>query len=225
VRSVIFDIDDTLYLEASYVQSGFRAVGTLLEQRFGLTGFEQGAATLFAEGVRGEVFDRCLERLGVLPGPELVRELVSCYRGHDPDITLLDDARLALQGAAARVPVAVVSDGPIASQRAKATRLGLATWAEPVVLTADRCPQQPKPHVRAFQLVEQALGVEGDACVYVADNPHKDFLGPRALGWRTVRVRRPGGLHADVDLPGADVEVADLRDLLTLLELDDPDEN
>ena len=33
-------------------------------------------------------------------------------------------------------------------------------------------------------------------CVYVADNPTKDFAAPRALGWHTVRIRRPGGLHA-----------------------------
>jgi len=30
---------------------------------------------------------------------------------------------------------------------------------------------------------------------YVADNPLKDFAGPGALGWLTVRVRRPDGLH------------------------------
>ena len=31
--------------------------------------------------------------------------------------------------------------------------------------------------------------------VYVADDPLKDFAAPRQLGWLTIRVRRPGGLH------------------------------
>jgi FMN phosphatase YigB (HAD superfamily) len=30
----------------------------------------------------------------------------------------------------------------------------------------------------------------------VGDNPEKDFLGPRALGWTTVMIRREGGVYA-----------------------------
>ena len=30
---------------------------------------------------------------------------------------------------------------------------------------------------------------------FLADNPAKDFQAPDALGWRTLRIRRPGGLH------------------------------
>jgi putative hydrolase of the HAD superfamily len=39
----------------------------------------------------------------------------------------------------------------------------------------------------------------------VADNPAKDFAGPRSRGWRTVRVRREGSLHAAV-ASGDDVD-------------------
>lgn len=219
VGCVVFDIDDTLYLETDYVRSGFRAVDALVSQDLGVLGFERRAVRLFARGARGDVFDRCLQEMGLPASPSLVQRLVACYREHDPDIALLPDASVALQAAAAVVPVAVVSDGPLVSQRAKALRLGLATWADPVVLTADRCPLQPKPHTRAFELVAQAHHVDGASCVYVADNPRKDFAGPRALGWRTVRVRRPGGLHAAVDRSDADVEVPDLHRLPALLGL------
>jgi putative hydrolase of the HAD superfamily len=56
--------------------------------------------------------------------------------------------------------------------------------------------------------------------VYVADNPIKDFAGPRRLGWRTVRIRRPGGLHADLP-SGDDVEqeIASLDELSERLEV------
>jgi putative hydrolase of the HAD superfamily len=50
--------------------------------------------------------------------------------------------------------------------------------------------------------------------VYVADNPAKDFVAPRALGWATVRVRRAGSLHQRVESgPDVDREVTDLGDL------------
>jgi hypothetical protein len=59
----------------------------------------------------------------------------------------------------------------------------------------------------------------------VADNPAKDFVAPHRLGWRTVRVRRPDSLHADVP-SGADVdaEIASLDDLDTALAWDNGQE-
>ena len=47
-----------------------------------------------------------------------------------------------------------------------------------------------------------------------ADNPNKDFAGPKSLGWATVRIRRPESLHAAVpngDL--VDLEIASLDEL------------
>ncbi len=55
----------------------------------------------------------------------------------------------------------------------------------------------------------------------MADNPAKDFVAPHRLGWRTVRVRRAGGLHAE-EPSGADVdvEIAGLGELDTALAWD-----
>jgi len=56
--------------------------------------------------------------------------------------------------------------------------------------------------------------------VYVADNPRKDFIGARQLGWRTVRVRRDGGEHHRYEASvaeAADVEIASLRELPRLI--------
>jgi putative hydrolase of the HAD superfamily len=86
------------------------------------------------------------------------------------------------------------------------------------VLTEELGAGYGKPHPRAFEVVEARVGTRGADNVYLADNPRKDFGGPRALGWRTVRVRRPGSLHVDVP-SGADVdvEVPDLSDLAARL--------
>lgn len=215
---VVFDIDDTLYLERDYVLSGFRAVDTAVHNRFGLTGFLDAAFARFCLGARGDIFDRTLSGLGIEPTAELVADLVHCYRNHEPAITLLPDARQGLAMALAASRVAVVSDGPAASQNAKALALGLHRWAEPVLLTAERCPDRPKPDGRAFELVQETLGVPPERCAYVADNPAKDFAAPARLGWRTVRVRRKGGLHTAVD-SGDDVEteLVDLHSLARVL--------
>lgn len=211
---VVFDVDDTLYLERDYVRSGLRAVDEVVRSRCGAAGLLSVAWADFLAGRRGDLFDRALEALGVPPTPELVALLVDRYRTHVPDIGLLPDARRALASAAVRGPVAVVTDGPAASQQAKVRALALETWAAPVVLTSVRFPGRPKPDPAAFVCVQTALQVQPSACVYVADNPLKDFAGPAELGWRTVRVRRRGSLHEALESDDdVDLEVTSLEDL------------
>ena len=203
-RAVVFDVDDTLYLERDYVASGFRAVEPIVRRRFGVDGLAAVAWRLFLDGCRGTTFDRALAELGVAVTGADIADLVTAYREHEPDITLLPDGRAALETLRARgTPIAVLTDGPQASQWAKVRALGLDRIAEVVVLTDRYGPGFGKPHDRGFREIMARLGSPG--YVYVADNPAKDFVAPRELGWRTVRVRRPGGLHESSD-HGADVD-------------------
>jgi putative hydrolase of the HAD superfamily len=217
---VVFDIDDTLYLERDYVRSGFRAVGAWARRTLGVPDLADQAWAAFESGVRATIFNEVLAGAGVEPTPELLARMVACYREHQPDITLLADARACLDAAGGTGAVAVITDGPLASQSAKARSLGLATWSQNVIYTEALGAGFGKPHHRAFELVEERLGVPGDRCTYIADNPAKDFVAPRARGWATIRVRRARGLHYGVD-GGDDIdhEVADMADLMALVGL------
>jgi len=213
---VVFDIDDTLYLETEYVASGFSEVDRYLQVKLGISGFAEQATRIFTSGVRGDVFDLALTNLGVDDVAPLVPLLVGVYREHAPAINLLPDAHAALDRCSAQGWVAIISDGPLASQQGKAGALGLARWASPVILTAAYGVGYSKPHQRAFQEVEHAH--RGARFAYVADNPLKDFVSPAAMGWSTVRLRRDGGLHAAAP-SGDDVryEMATLDRLETVL--------
>jgi putative hydrolase of the HAD superfamily len=221
VRCVVFDIDDTLYLERDYVQSGFAAVGRLVAERFGASGFAAKAWELFERGVRGTTFDEALRQCGASTSADEIAELVSVYRSHLPAIRLLRDAAKCLDALAGRRTLAAISDGPLESQRGKALALGLEHWCEPIVLTATLGAGRGKPHPAAFEHVQQATGFRAEQCMYVADNPAKDFQGPRSLGWRTVRIRRPLGLHFHVEEPvNWDAAMEDLANLPDMLRLD-----
>lgn len=218
VRCVVFDIDDTLYLERDYVRSGFRSVGMWVEECLEVSGFFAEAWGLFEAGHRRTVFDESLRSLGVDPEPSLVAKLVSVYRGHEPEIALLPDAASCLEALAPRRRIAAVTDGPLESQRRKAGALRLSPRLDPIVFTASLDPAFGKPSPEPFKLVQEETAVPGERCAYVADNPVKDFGGPAALGWRTVRVRRPGGLHVEVPSgDDVDVEIGDLGRLEDVL--------
>jgi putative hydrolase of the HAD superfamily len=212
----VFDIDDTLYLERDYIRSGFAEVARWAEIEFGLRGFFDRCWDAFQAGVRGRIFDLAVTAYADVD-PRIVARLIERYRSHTPAIALLPDADWALRRLSGSYRIAALSDGPIDSQRAKVQALGLVGRLDPIVLTEDFGPGHGKPAPEAFRLIEEQVRSAGAACCYVADNPSKDFMGPADLGWRTVRVRRPGGLHHD-DASGSDVDV-EVHDLSTLQRL------
>ena len=204
--AIVFDIDDTLYLERDYVKSGFEAVGAHLQDSLQLTGFAETAWRLFEAGVRGQTFDRALCELGLVPSGAIIREAVRVYREHEPQIEMLEDARELIQYLASRgIGMGVITDGPAASQRAKASALGLDRSIRSAIFTDELGPGNAKPNPMSFELMARLLG-KPDRLAYIADNPAKDFAAPSSLGWSTVRVRRHGGLYSDRE-SGQDVAV------------------
>lgn len=195
MKAVILDIDDTLYLERDYVKSGFEAVGASIN----LPEFGRCCWDLFVSGVRGNTFDLAKAQFPTLDVP--TSELVRLYREHRPKIRPCEDAKAFIESTSCRL--AVVSDGPVSSQRAKYQALGLVPWVDCPIFTQEI--RAPKPSLCAFQLAAWTLNVRYEDCVYVADNPQKDFIAPKALGMRTIRMRRPGGLHEHVP-SGQDVD-------------------
>jgi putative hydrolase of the HAD superfamily len=215
VDAIVLDIDDTLYLERDYVRSGFDAVSRWAQRELGIEDFGARAWAAFEAGARNTIFDDVLAQCGASLDDAVITELVARYRTHAPSITLAADARAGLDRWRDQVGLAAVTDGHLSSQQAKAKALGLDNWTSTVVFTASLGPGKGKPDPAAFEVVQEVLGVDGKSCVYVADNPAKDFGGPRSLGWRTVRVRRRLSLHAGVD-SGDDVD----QEIHTLDDLD-----
>ncbi|HYR95794.1 MAG TPA: HAD family hydrolase [Candidatus Binatus sp.] len=220
LRLVAFDLDDTLFPERDYVRSGLEVAAEWVLRAYGRPDFAETAWALFLAGVRGRLFDAALGRLGLPADPAAIAALVDVYRHHRPAITLFPDVERGVGALGERVRLAIVSDGPLPSQQRKVRALRLEDWFDPILLTDRWGRAFWKPHDRAFREIERLTGARGGECVYVGDNPRKDFVAPRALGWRTIRVRRPGGEHAAVGAAGAaDVECNDVEEAVRLLGL------
>jgi putative hydrolase of the HAD superfamily len=223
IAAVAFDLDDTLFLERDYVRSGFRAVDRCLKDRLDDTRDWFAALWLdFEAGVRGDAFNRVLAAAGRQADPLLVADLVRCYREHRPDLRPCPDVEPALE--TLRLPperLGIISDGPPDMQRRKFEALGLQKWFGHLIFTDLWGLEFRKPHPRAFEQFEKLTGCPPRACAYVSDNPAKDFRAPHRRGWTTVRIVRPGGLHAaEPAVPGeVDAVIADLGSLTQVLAL------
>jgi len=192
---VVFDLDDTLYLERDYAYSGFRAVGEWCAEHLGLEGIQEQAQALFDHGRRSSIFDTALDMLGFRGDAETVSAMVQVYREHAPQIQLLSDAVECLARLQGRAYLGLLTDGNPVSQRAKIDALGLSGCFDTTIVTGDWGIEFFKPNVRGYRYIESQLVPCHGRFVYIADNPLKDFFAPRTLGWNAIRVRRPAGLH------------------------------
>lgn len=209
----VFDVDDTLYLERDYVASGFRAVGQWLNENHGVDGFGDRCWALFEAGARNHVFNEALASSWRAPNPELISQLVTVYRDHEPDIRLSPQVARQLEDLAGSTSITLLTGGPVKSQQRKVAALGLARFTEAVVYAGAWGPEFDKPHPRAWQRTEGLTRLTGPALTYVADNPLKDFAAPRSLGWHCIRIRLEGSQHQALETPPGVAEILALSEL------------
>lgn len=192
---VVFDLDDTLYLERNFAVSGYQAVGHWMQAVHGVQDFAQRCTKRFDAGAYSGIFNHVLRDLGMKDSPDLIAGLVDIYRNHPPDITLEPDAArfLFLSGYSGRL--GLITDGPAQTQANKINALGLNDRFDFMVRTGDWGAEFFKPHPRAFDHLERAFQARREQMVYVADNAAKDFLTPKARGWITVQIDRPLGIY------------------------------
>ena len=191
IEAVVFDLDDTLYPEQEYVASGFRQIAASFPQ------IPQMAEKLWAAfACHEKAIDAVLLEAGCFT-EENLRQCLSVYRGHSPDIHLYPQVEALLRCIrASGRKLGLISDGRPAGQWAKIRRLGLDAWMDRILITDELGGTSfRKPNPAAFIQMAAELSVPVSAMAYVADNPAKDFIAPESLGMRSIWFQNPEGLY------------------------------
>jgi len=221
---VVFDMDDTLYLERDYVRSGFRHVARSFANAAGVSAeaLFDWLWTDFEAGGRGDTLDRLRAAFPGLQESVTTAEMVAAYREHAPSITPLAGVKALLDSLEQRgVRLGLLSDGPLVCQRNKMAALELGDRFQPALLSDAWGREYWKPHERGYAQFAAQWGLAPDRLIAIGDNPEKDFVTPRRLGWLTIRVRLSGQLRAALSPRSAEYaphhEVFDLPSLERLL--------
>lgn len=195
----IFDLDDTLYAEIDYVESGFRAVAKLVAP----TEAENAFASLWSLYNSGEpdAFGKYLQTRADDSSINS-QDLLAHYRAHSPAIQpfagatdLLD----ALQESGVRL--GLLTNGRSVSQRNKLAALNIEPRFDRIRISAE--VGVDKPDRSAFKHFEDVF--PGCDFVYFGDNPATDFSVPNDLGWTTFCLRDQGRNIHPQSFEGLDV--------------------
>ncbi len=82
----------------------------------------------------------------------------------------------------------------------KIKALELDRFVDCIVVTGDLGDEHWKPSETPYRKMVECLNLPFHECVYVGDNPHKDFVTTKRLGMKTVRIVREIGDHMQTKL-------------------------
>lgn len=183
--AIAFDLDDTLYREADYVDACLHNVAAALP--------DPDVAYTAMSGVRNP-YDALVEAMPDC-GLSLPRFL-DIYRSTVPDsLPLRPDARRLLELLATRHPhvaIYLITDGRSEGQRNKIRALGLDRVFAPdhIIISGETGYDKSTPMPFALAMMRED---SPRRWLYVGDNPAKDFRWPNLMGWGTIMLLSPHG--------------------------------
>jgi putative hydrolase of the HAD superfamily len=222
VKTIVFDLDDTLYSEIDYVHSGFRAVSDFFALNHKLEGellYAKMLQELELHG-RGSVFNNTFEHFGIHT-KNAVKKAISLYRLHAPNVTLPKESIEILDYFKKQnIPLYLVTDGNKIVQANKIKALGLEKFISKSFITHRYGKIHAKPSSYCFLKIAKLENTAFSEIVYIADNINKDFVGIKQLGFQTVRICQ--GMFQDAQKPQefhAHAEIQSLLELKNLLKV------
>ena len=183
----VFDLDDTLYRERSFVESGFRAVSTHLSSELKLSKKRifGDLMVILESNKRGKTFDILLRDYEIFSNKK-VKELISIYRFHKPEILLDKKVKLFLEKMKDE-RLYLVTDGHKLVQQKKIEALNISKYFHKIFITNRYGISKQKPSLYCFDKILKIEKINYNEMVYVGDNPVKDFVNLNKAGACTVQ--------------------------------------
>jgi len=223
IRALLFDLDDTLYEEKQFVNSGFNKVAKFVENKFKIDKdfFYKILIDIFNEGKRGNIFNIALERVNIIYDENIIRSIVKIYREHNPKIKLDKGIRSLFIKLRGIYSLGIITDGYFEVQKNKVRALKLEGLFDTIIFTDKYGKEYWKPDIRGYKIALKNLNLFSQESVYIGDNPYKDFIGAKKIGIITVRILKPDREYSKVRLDKeyeAHYEIEELIDILELLK-------
>lgn len=221
IKALIFDLDDTLYYEKEYVLGAFKEVAYYLGNKYKKDKeklYIRMKEILESLG-RGKIFNIICEENNF---NEDIKDLVNVYRNSKPKLKLYEDSKeLLIWAREKEYKLGIITDGCSKVQWNKIDALNIRKLVDKIIVTDDLGKEFWKPHKKSYMNMINYFNINENECIYVGDNPNKDFIGAKELGIKTIRIIRKNGDYIKTFLDEeheADINIKNLLELRKLLE-------
>ena len=215
---LIFDLDDTLYAERNFIESGYNAVAESLSKSFGWNKKEilKYMFKLLNNQGRENIFNILLEKKGK-KSKKLINKCLLIYRNHKPSIKLPQSTKNVLSGLSKKPYL--VTDGHKIVQKNKIHSLKIKKKFQKIFITHQYGIKYAKPSTYCFKKIKKIENCKWNQMAYIGDNPAKDFINLNILGIKTIRVLT--GEHSKVKVKkgfNANYSISSLEELPSLIK-------
>lgn len=220
IKLIVFDLDDTLYDEFQFVQNGFKEVAKYLLNKYAIHVDElyKVMLELLNKYGRGAIFNKLCENYNF---NEEIMNLVEIYRNARGEFKLYDDSYEVLKKLQYNYKLGIITDGKAAVQWNKIKCLGIESYFDKIIVTDDFGREYWKPHEYSYKKMLEYFKCEPKEAIYIGDNPTKDFIGARKVGFYTVRIIRECGDNMKVEEEKgyeADFTIKNLKELINIIK-------
>jgi len=189
IQAIIFDLDDTLYPEKDFVESGYQSVARHVADCWDCCLDEVFSSMMmsFNSSGRETVFPNLLLRF-----PQItlsLDEFVQIYREHNPSINLFPGYRELLRDLSGKYKLGLITDGLPEVQKRKVEALGLGSIIHSIIYSWEYGSERQKPHPYSFSAMSELLQAAPENMLFVGDNPEKDGKGAKNVGMLYVQIR------------------------------------
>lgn len=222
MKVIIFDLDDTLISEKSYIESGYNYISKIVSSKYGID--QQYISNLLFKLFRKSsknVFNRLYDKLGIPYTQEIIMKLVEQYRNHAPNIVFYDDVLPCLEVLKKKgIKTGVITDGYAYSQWRKLEAVQAYNYFDKIIVTDDLGRDYWKPNPKSFEIMKETFNVQYEEIFYVADNPKKDFYIGSIHPIKTIRIVRENGLYISAEYykdVKEDINISTLNEVVEII--------
>lgn len=189
----VFDLDDTLYKEVDFRDSGFEYIRQEIIRLY-----QRDIIDLLNNYYCGHSKDLFTDIISYLGLPQTSKEqFIWMYRNHQPIIAIDNEVLAMLRSLKNSTRgVSILTDGRTITQRNKIKALCLQEF---FAYISEEFDNAEKPDPLRFEFIQRLHG--NCEYIYVGDNVNKDFIAPNNLGWRTIGIMNDGrNIHSQKKL-------------------------
>ncbi len=190
-KIVIFDLDDTLYIEKQFVFSGLSAVSNFIKKKYKINSLKtfNDLKNYYTKKERVNILDFILKKNNVFNKKNLI-QLINIYRSHKPNIKIDNKNKNILFKLSKKNNIYLVTDGNKLVQKNKIEALKIKKFFKKIFITHQYAIKYSKPSLFCFNIIRKLEKCNWNDLIYIGDDPNKDFLNLNIKKAITIRINQ-----------------------------------